>query len=136
VQTYLVDSRPSTTSATDAPLQVGGTIVDPLSGSRISLLQADATGADVAVSSGTAVTGLAVAHSGTTVTAWWQPPADVTPTRYEVALDHGTPVPVDGTRWSDAVTPGWHTVSVRAVGPDGTRHPWSSVAVLARGQVG
>lgn len=136
VQTYLVDSRPSTTSATDAPLQVGGGIVDPLTGSRITLLRADATGARVAVSSGAAVTGLAVAHVGTTLTARWQPPAGVTAASYEVAVDHGAPQRVDGTSWSGPVTAGWHTVSVRAVADDGTRHPWSSGSVLARGPVG
>ncbi|WP_299444774.1 hypothetical protein [uncultured Phycicoccus sp.] len=136
VATYLVDSRPSTTSATDAPLQVGGSIVDPLTGSRITLLRADPSGASVSVTSGTAVTGLAVGHVGATVTAWWQPPAGVTVAGYDVAVDHGTPERVVATRWSGPVTAGWHTVSVRAVAADGTRYPWSSASVLARGAVG
>lgn len=131
--TWLVDLRPSTTSGADAPMQPGGALVDPVTGSRIALVRADADAATVRVTSATAVDGLRVTRSGRTLTAWWSAPAGASgPFRYEVALDHGTPVSTTDRRWSATTSRGAHTVSVRAVDGSGTVHPWSHVDVVLR----
>ena len=55
-QSQLVDATPSTTSFLDAPLQVGKTLVDPLSGVSITAVSVSASGATVRVEFGTAST--------------------------------------------------------------------------------
>lgn len=52
LQSQLIDATPATTSFADAPLPVGGTIVDPLSGVSIMTLSVSATGATVRIAFG------------------------------------------------------------------------------------
>ena len=49
-QSQLIDATPSTTSFSDAPLPVGGTFVDPLTGVSVTTLAVSSTGADVRIS--------------------------------------------------------------------------------------
>ena len=68
-QTMLVDTVPSTSSYTDAPLIAGQSITDPVSGATITTSATSDTGASVTVSYGGSTGG-----TGTTTT----PPADTT----------------------------------------------------------
>lgn len=90
-QTRLVDANPTTLSLADAPLSVGRTIVDPVSGVTITTMSVSASGASVRISFG-AVTPSPSPTPAPTATS------GPTPTAVPTATPGSTPAP-------DAVAP-------------------------------
>ncbi|MDP9483365.1 MAG: hypothetical protein M3P84_09105 [Chloroflexota bacterium] len=135
-QTQLVDTTPATATYSDAPLAVGQTLTDPVSGLRITALTAGSGVASVSVTDpippGAPGSLQATASGATTVGLTWTAATDnVGVDHYRVVrdgVDVGTPA---GTSFSDSGrTPQTtYAYTVRAVDGSGNEGPSVTVGV-------
>lgn len=114
-QSWLVDTTPGTTSYGDAPLAVGRTFSDPLSGVTITTLSVSTTGATVSISlagggSGadtqvpSAPTNLVATGTGsmTMALSWSAATDNVSVAGYRVSRNGSQVATTTGTSWNDA----------------------------------
>jgi chitodextrinase len=146
-QTTLIDTVPGTASYADAPLLVGKSVTDPVSGATFTTTAASASGATVTVSYGggstppppaadttapTSVTGLTATSTSTPSVSlsWGAATDDVGVTGYRVSRDGSVLGTVTSGSFTDsAVSNGaTYTYSVSAVDAAGNVGPASSVS--------
>jgi hypothetical protein len=110
IQSKLLDMVPGTTSFSDAPLAVGQTFWDPLSGVTVTTVSIAGRIATVNVSWGddtaapSTPTNLAVTSTGSTTArlTWTASTDNVGVAGYWVTRDGGAPVTVTGTQFNDS----------------------------------
>ncbi len=124
LQTYLLDGHPSTSGFLDAPVTVGGSVTDPLSGARIDVVALDPSGATLRVSSpdGPVRPRRDPQRLGPSSPAGPPPPGVTDVVGYDVAVD-GATVRTTAPSWVGSAARGWHTVTVRAVDGSGDDLP-------------
>ena len=112
-QSKLIDTTPGTTSFGDAPLGVGKTFTDPLSGVSITTQSVSSAGATVLISlaggggdaqAPTAPTNLVASSSGSTsIGLSWSASSDnVGVTGYRISRNGSQVATVSGTSWTDS----------------------------------
>jgi chitodextrinase len=114
-QSWLVDTTPGTTSYSDAPLGVGQTFSDPLSGVTITTLGVSTSGATVSISltgggtggdtqAPTAPANLVATGSGpmTMALSWTAANDNVSVAGYRVSRNGSQVATTPGTSWNDA----------------------------------
>lgn len=134
--TLLLDSVPSTSTLSDAPLAVGATMTDPVSKLSITTLSADASGVVVRIRDGYAPSrpgSLAGTVTGGGVALSWTASTDDTAvTGYRIARDGSLLTTTGGTAsgWTDAGAPGGasHTYAVTAI--DGSDNASAAATVV------
>jgi chitodextrinase len=112
-QSWLVDTTPSTSTFNDAPLGVGQTFTDPLSGVSITTVSVSASGASVSISLGGASSGdtqapttpgnLGASGTGpmTMAVSWSSSNDNVGVAGYKVSRNGTQVATVTGTSWND-----------------------------------
>jgi chitodextrinase len=133
-QSWLVDTTPATTSYGDAPLAVGRTFSDPLSGVSITTVSVSTTGATVSISLGgggtgadtqvpSAPTNLVASGTGTMTMglSWTAATDNVGVAGYRVSRNGSQVATTTGTSWNDsgltpATTYGYSVVAYDAAG--------------------
>ena len=112
-QSWLVDTTPGTTSFSDAPLAVGRTFTDPLSGVSVTTLSVSPSGASVSISLGgggsdtqapSTPAGLSASGTGmTTMALSWSASSDnVGVAGYRVSRNGTQVATTTGTSWNDS----------------------------------
>jgi chitodextrinase len=112
-QSWLVDTTPGTTSFGDAPLAVGRTFTDPLSGVSVTTVSVSPSGASVSISLGgggsdtqapSTPAGLSASGTGmTTMALSWSASSDnVGVAGYRVSRNGSQVATTSGTSWNDS----------------------------------